>query len=563
MRVTVRERAVHQSIILRPPQVPPYHFSLLKYERCISTAPDVVPLLNLCSNVKHLYQTHGFMVRRGLDRDNLLLGRFIDACSSLGFSDYGYSVFTHKTHQQGNDIYLFNTAIRALSRSPTHSPKDAILLYSGIQVAGLRPDAYSLPFVLKAVVRLSAVEVGREIHCQALGTGLELDVHVATALIQMYSTCGCVSDARKLFDEVSVRDVTLWNAMVAGYAKGGDADNARDLFEHMPDRNVISWTAMIAGYAKMDRSGEAIAMFRRMQLEDVQPDGITLLVMLSACAHLGALELGKWIHSYADKHGFSRRIQLNNALIDMYAKLGKLNKALEVFENMEHRSVITWTTMIDGLALHGLGKEAVDMFSRMESAGVKPNAVTFISILSACSHVGLVEIGLGYFNSMGSKYGIKPTIEHYGCMIDLLGRAGYLRKALELVRVMPFEANGAIWGSLLAASRIYGNAELAEHALQHLAKVEPYNGGNYMLLSNIYAARGWWTEVGVVRKEMRDKGIKKTPGGSFIEVNNKVHEFIAGDRSHPKSTRIYEVLGKINWQLKMAGFVQMECEMDA
>nr|DAD42017.1 TPA_asm: hypothetical protein HUJ06_000247 [Nelumbo nucifera] len=376
----------------------------------------------------------------------------------------------------------------------------------------------------------------------------------------MYSSCGQIHDARKLFDGMPFRDVVSWNAMVAGYAKVGDVDNARVLFERMPERNAISWTAVIAGYSQVNRPNEAIEIFRRMQLEDVEPDVIAMLAVLSACSHLGALELGEWIHNYTDKRGLYKIIPLTNSLIDMYAKSGNIQKAIEVFENMKHRSVITWTTMIAGLALHGLGREALEMFSRMERARVKPNEVTFIAILSACSHIGLVDVGRWHFDCMSSRYRITPKIEHYGCMVDLLGRAGYLQEALELVRKMPFEANGAIWGSLLAASRIHGDVELGECALWHLIEVEPDNSGNYTLLSNIYAALGRWHEVGLVSKMMRYKAVKKMPGGSSIEVNNRVHEFVAGDKSHPQSEWIYKVLYEINKILRMTGYVPKECK---
>ncbi|KAF9616973.1 hypothetical protein IFM89_033043 [Coptis chinensis] len=494
------------------------------------------------------------MVPRGLDQNNLLLSKFIDTCSVLGFTAYGYSVFTHKTQP---DIYLCNTMIKGLSR--TNSPREAILLYDRIQVMGFRPDTYSFPFVLKAVVHLMAVEVGREIHSQTIRFGLDADVHVMTALIQMYSACGVILDARRLFDGMPTRDVVSWNAMLAGYSKVGDLESARILFEKMSERNVISWTTVIAGYAQMNHPNEAIQIFRRMQLEDVKPDEIAMLAALSACAHLGALELGKWIHDYIDKCGIPKIVPLSNALIDMYVKSGSIEKALEVFEKMKRRSVITWTTMIAGFALHGSGKEALEMFSRMERERVRPNDVTFLAILSACSHVGLVEMGRWYFNSMITRYHMSPKIEHYGCMIDLLGRAGYLREAHELVREMPFEPNGAIWGSLLAASRVHGDVELGECALRHLIEVEPHNSGNYTILSNIYATFGRWHEVGMVRKAMRDKGVKKMPGGSSIELNSIVHEFIAGDKSHPQSERIQGVLYVINRHLKIAGYVPVEC----
>ncbi|OAY29018.1 hypothetical protein MANES_15G111400v8 [Manihot esculenta] len=450
----------------------------------------------------------------------------------------------------------------ALSFSQT-PPQAAIFLFNDIQSAGLRPDAYSYPFVLKAVIRLLATRTGRQIHCQTVGVGLDTDLHVVTALIQMYSSfgCSCISDARKLFDGVClrIRDVPLWNAMVAGYAKLGHMENAQHLFDCMPKRNVISWTALISGYSQMNRPHQAIAIFRRMQLEKVEPDEIAMLAALSACAQLGALELGEWIHNYVDKHGLRRTVPLNNALIDMYAKSGNIKRALQVFESMKHKSITTWTTMIAGLALHGLGREALDLFSCMERARVKPNDVTFIAILSACSHVGLVQIGQSFFSNMRSRYGIEPKIEHYGCMIDLLGRAGYLQDAQLLLEQMPFEPNAAIWGSLLAAAYTHGDAVLGERALQHLIKLEPDNSGNYALLSNIYASCGRWKASRVVRTMMRDKGVKKMPGGSYIEVKNTVNEFIAGETSHSQFNEIYEVLCNINGQLRLAEHLQSEC----
>ncbi|KAK2980860.1 hypothetical protein RJ640_003087 [Escallonia rubra] len=537
-----QQRNLHNDVLLPSSNVP-----------TTATVVLLSSLLRRCSCLDHVHQTHAFMVPKGLDQDNLLLSRFIDACSASGFLDYAYSVFSHKSLP---DIFLYNTMIKALSR---HLPgldyaKEAVFLYNQARVIGLQIDSYSFPFALKAVVRLSAVALGREIHCQALCSGLDTNVHVAAALIQMYSSCTCVEDARKVFDEMPLRDVVSWNAMVAGYVKVGDMDSAMEVFGRMPERNVISWTAVIAGYAQANRPSEAIFVFRRMQLDGVHPDEVSMLAALSACAHLGALELGEWIHSYTDKHGLRKTVSLNNALIDMYAKSGNINKAVDIFENMEHKTVITWTTIIVGLALHGLGREALQMFSRMVRARIRPNDVTFIGILSACSHVGLVEMGRWFFNAMGSRYGIKPRIEHYGCMTDLLGRAGCLQEAQELIRGMPFEANAAIWGSLLAASRIRGDTELGERALQHLIKLEPHNSGNYSLLSNMYTAHGSWNEAGNTRTVMRNIGVKKMPGGSCIEVDKAVHEFKAGDRSHPQSDRIYMLVSQINGGLKMAGY---------
>ncbi|KAL0926904.1 hypothetical protein M5K25_003157 [Dendrobium thyrsiflorum] len=508
-------------------------------------------LLNQCSTFNHISQAHTFMLSRGLDQDKLLLSKFIHVCSSLGFKDYAFTLFKLN---QSPDLHLYNTMIRSLSQSD--SAGDAINLFNNIQFAGFRPNTYSFPFVLKAAAHLSNVEVGREVHGQVVRLGFEYDIHVSTGLVHMYSACRCVIDARLLFDEIPQRDVVLWNAMVAGYAKVGDADSARDLFGKMPERNLISWTSVIAGYAQMNRADEAIVFFRRMQVEDgIEPDEVALLSTLSACAQLGALDLGEWIHSFIDKHGLHKTIPLKNALIDMYAKAGNIWKAFEVFENMKSKNVVSWTTMIAGFALHGLGREALQLFNQMENEGMKPNDITFIAILSACSHIGDVDLGKRYFSCMKSCYNIEPQIEHYGCMIDILGRAGCLREARDEVREMPFKPNAAIWGSLLSASRISGDVEVGEEALRHLIEVEPENSGNYSILSNIYAAHGKWHDVGKLRKVMKDWGVAKVPGGSSIELDGKVHEFTSRDGLHPSFQKIYEVLNEINEQLKINGYV--------
>ncbi|KAI3706283.1 hypothetical protein L6452_23912 [Arctium lappa] len=531
---------------------------LVKHKRTYiakSTQYILSSLLDHCSNGNHVYQTHGFMFTRGLDQDNLLLSRLIETCSNTGLLDHAISVFCYKTCK---NIYLYNTMIKALLSNSL--VKDAVFVYNEARFIGLRPDSYSFPVLLKGMIRLGkgGLSLGRGVHCQAISVGLDSDVHVGVALVRMYVSSVCVCDARKVFDEMLVRDLAAWNAMVSGYCKVGDVETACDLFEIMPERNVISWTTLIAGYVHVNKPCEAVAVFRRMQIDGVRPDEVAMLAALSACAQLGALELGEWIHGYIDQHKLQKNLPLNNALIDMYAKSGNIKKAIEVFESMNDRCVISWTTAIAGLALHGFGKEALDVFSRMERTHVRPNDVTLIAVLSACSHGGLVELGRWYFNNLLPRYGIQPRIEHYGCMIDLLGRAGCLWEAQELLNLMPFEANAAIWGSLLAASRIYGNVELGERALQHLITLEPHNSGNLSLLTNMYAAAGQWNEAGLTRKVMRDTGVKKMSGASCIELNSRVHEFISGSRSHPQSERIFEVLSQLSRQMEIVGYMYIE-----
>ncbi|XP_031099972.1 pentatricopeptide repeat-containing protein At5g56310 isoform X2 [Ipomoea triloba] len=478
-------------------------------------------LLKKCSTAAHIHQAHCYMLVRALDHDNILLNRFVATLSALGFSDYVYfSVF----FAPNPDMYLYNTAIDALARQPRLS-EQAISLYKRARVIGLKHDTYSIPFVLSAVIGdCGLIFTGRQIHCEAVRAGLNNDVHVGVSLVRTYSSCGLVSDARKVFDEMLHWDVALWNAIIAGYAKAGDMGSAADLFQRMPRRNVVSWTTIITGYAQGNQSHDAIAVFRRMMADSsgVKPDEVAMLAALSACANLGDLELGS------------------------------IQKAVQLFESMTNKNVVTWSTLISGLATNGLGREALDMFSRMEGTGIKPNDVTLIAVLSACSHAGFVELGRWYFYTMEERYGIQPNIKHYGCIIDLLGRSGRLQEAEDLSKRMPFEANAAIWGSLLAASRNQANAGLGERALRHLLKVEPHNSGNYSLLSSIYASLGRWDEARASRIVMRDIGVRKKPGQSSIEVENRAYDFNSEDRSHPQLEGIYRTLLQLNEHLKMS-----------
>nr|GFA70294.1 hypothetical protein [Tanacetum cinerariifolium] len=434
----------------------------------------------------------------GVKPDEVTMVAVLSACAQLGALELGEWVHGYINEHNLRKSVSFNNALIDMY-AKSGNIKKAMEVFENMK------DRCVITWTTGVIgLRDSGVCLGKWVHCESIVFGLDCDVNVGLWLVKMYASFGCVKDARKVFDGMRVRDVAVWNAMVSGYCK----------------------------------ASEAVDVFRRMRVGGVKPDEVTMVAVLSACAQLGALELGEWVHGYINEHNLRKSVSFNNALIDMYAKSGNIKKAMEVFENMKDRCVITWTTVIAGLALHGFGKEALEIFSRMEKSHVKPNDVTLIAVMSACSHSGLVKSGRWYFNKLLPKYGIKPRIEHYGCMIDLLGRAGCLSEAQELLKQMPFEPNAAIWGSLLAASRLYGNVELGEKALEQLVKLEPNNSGNFLLLSNIYATEGHWSESGSIRKVMRDNGVKKMSGASCIELNSRVHDFVSGNGSHPLPTFI-------------------------
>ncbi|XP_030967844.1 pentatricopeptide repeat-containing protein At2g29760, chloroplastic-like [Quercus lobata] len=352
------------------------------------------------------------------------------------------------------------------------------------------------------------------------------------------------------------KDVFSWTTMLDGYAKLGEYDEAQHVFDAMPRKDIAAWNALISAFEQNGKPKEALAVFRELQLsKDAKPDEVTLVCALSASAQLGAMDLGRWIDVYIKKHGIKLNCHLTTSLIDMYAKCGDLEKALEVFYSVERKDVFVWSATIAGLAMHGHGRAALDLFSKMLEAKVKPNAVTFTNLLCACSHRGLVNEGQRLFYQMEPVYGVVPGEKHYACMVDILGRSGLLQEAVKLIEKMPILPTASVWGALLGACRLHGNIELAEQACSHLLELDPRNHGAYVLLSNIYAKTGKWDRVSGLRKIMRDFGLKKEPGCSSIEVNGIVHEFLVGDNSHKLSKEIYSKLDEIAAKLKSVGYV--------
>lgn len=361
----------------------------------------------------------------------------------------------------------------------------------------------------------------------------------AVAAAAAFAVCAEVGDlalGRKAHQRVLYRkvalDVVAWNALVDMYAKCGDAAAAQRCFRRMPvKKNVVSWNTMISAFARAGELGEALALFREMQGAGVPPDDATFVAVLGACAQLGALDTGRWVHAYMGRMGRKADDVVGNALLDMYAKCGAVDQATEVFDGMAWRDVYTYTSMILGLAMHGHGEEGLALFADMRRAGVRPNEVTFLGVLSGCCHAGLVEEGLRHFNAMPESYGVTPGIEHYGCVVDMLGRAGRLDQTEEFVAAMPVQPDALVWSSLLASCRAHGDVERAERVMRRMA--DEHDGdagadaGDYVLMSNMYASRGRHGKAVQVRRQMRRSRIDKVPGCSLIEIDGVVHEFRA------------------------------------
>ncbi|XP_077237072.1 tetratricopeptide repeat (TPR)-like superfamily protein [Tasmannia lanceolata] len=513
------------------------------------TFPFLIKAASELSALKEGKVVHGMAVKTGLHSDVFILNSLIHFYASCLSLDLAYKVFVKIPHR---DVVSWNSVITAFAQGDR--PEAALDLFREMEAENMKPNDVTMVSVLSACAKTGDLEFGRWVHCYIVRNEIRTELILSNAILDMYTKCGSLEDAHNMFDKMLARDSVSWTTMLVCYAKSGDFTAARHFFDAIPSRDIASWNALISAYEQSGQPKEALALFNELQLGDSKPDHVTLVSVLSACSQLGAMDLGQWIHTYIKKHNFRLNFHLITSLIDMYSKCGDLEKALEIFQSARKKDVFVWSAMIAGLAMHGRGEAAIDLFLQMQKDTVSPNDVTFTNVLCACSHAGLVEMGKLYFSQMLPIYGIAPKAEHYGCMVDILGRAGRLEEALELIEKMTIPPLASVWGALLGACTIHGNLELGEHACNRLLELEPRNDGAYVLLSNIFAKRGKWDDVTRLRKMMKDIGLKKEPGCSSIEVDGVIHEFLVGDISHPLSVKIYSKLEEIAGRLKSVGF---------
>ncbi|KZV47413.1 pentatricopeptide repeat-containing protein-like [Dorcoceras hygrometricum] len=459
--------------------------------------------------------------------------------------------------------------------------------------SGSRPNKYTYPLLLKACALGKCIAEGLQVHCHVVKFGLNTDKHITSAAIQMYASVGCIEEARSMFHSSGYSDVVCcnammscymkvgqveaaievfekmleknvgsWNIMVSGFAKNEMIDEAKKYFNEMPARDDISWSAMIDGFNKGGYFREAMEVFTRMQMAGVELNRFILPSVLASCANVAALDQGKWIHSYIRSNDIPLDEVLGTSLIDMYSKGGQIDLAWGVFEKMNWKEVFPWNAMIGGLAMHGRAREAIELFSEMIKRDIKANEVTFAALLNACANTGLVDEGLNYFKTMKRLYGVEPMMEHYGCVVNILGKAGRLVEAMDFIKTMPMKANGAVWGALLGACKVHGNVELGERVGEILLELEPESSGRYTLLSNILAKAGKWDKVERLRGLMKEQGIKTVPGLSMItDIKGNVHTFKVGDSSNPHMKDIHLTLNEIIQKIKLHGYVPQTSEV--
>ncbi|KAJ0911288.1 putative aminoacyl-tRNA synthetase, class Ic, tetratricopeptide-like helical domain superfamily [Helianthus annuus] len=539
-------------------------------------------------------EVHAQVILNGHEGDIYVMTCVVNMYAKCKLVEDAYKVFVRLPER---DLVCWNTIIAGYAQNGFAGR--AIELVAQMLSEGLRPDPVTVISILPAVGNVGDLRVGKSIHGYVFKSGYERHGNVATALVDMYLKCGCLSTGRVIFDKMSSKNVVSWNIMIDGYAQNDDyaealslfdkmldngfkptgvtvmaalhacadlgeltrglfvhslvnelglkhdvsvmnslismyckckrVDIAAEIFKNMKEKTLVSWNAMILGYAQNGQIISALNHFRLMKVKNIDPDSFTMVSIIAAVTEFSVLRQAKWVHGVVTRTCLDTNVFVKTALVDMYAKCGAITTARKLFDLMNDRHVTTWNAMIDGYGTHGYGTEAIKLFKKMEAGDIKPNNITFLCIISACSHSGFVEEGCQYFYKMKNEYEIEPTMDHYGAMVDLLGRSG--------------------------ACKIHKNVELVEMAADRLFELNPNDGGYYVLLANIYATASMWDKVTEIRSKMEERGIRKTPGYSSVELENEVHTFYSGSSWHSDSNKIYNFLEILIDKIKDAGYV--------
>ncbi|KAK2653742.1 hypothetical protein Ddye_013598 [Dipteronia dyeriana] len=470
-----------------------------------------------CARLKDVFEgqkVHVNALKLGFESYLFVSNALIHMYGSCGELNFARKVFSEMLER---DLVSWNSLICGYSQCNRF--EEVLGLFDSMQAASVKADAVTMVKVVLSCIYLANWDVADSMVKYIKENDIEIDVYLGNTLIDMYGRRGLVDLAREVFNRMQERNIVTWNAMITGYAKARNLVEGRRLFDDMPRKDVTSWTSMIAGYSKANQFDEAVKLFRQMIVAKVKPDEITVATVLSACSHLGLLDSGEAIHDYIKSHGVNQDVYVGNSLIDMYFKCGVVEKALLVFREMKRKDSVSWNSVISGLAVNGFANHALELFEQMLRQRVRPTHGTFVGILVACSHAGLIKEGLKYFRSMEEIYGLTPEMKHYGCIADLLSRSGNLDRAYEFINTMPIVPSVVVWRILLSACKLHENLALAEIVTTKLLEFDPSNSGNYVLLSNTYSGSGRWDDAGRIRELMEESSVQKPSGWSSIEVN--------------------------------------------
>ncbi|KAL5977267.1 hypothetical protein ACLOJK_021611 [Asimina triloba] len=480
-------------------------------------------LLKACSRLLSLSkgrEIHGFVVKAGLDLDVYIQNSLIRMYGVMSQLSDSRRLFDRMPQK---DVATWNSILAAYFTSHS-SQHEALVLFRGLVIDGLEIDEITLLVLLSASLHLGRPGYGRTIHVYIVKKGFSHILKLNNALLGFYAKSGDADAAFGLFAEMGSKDVVSNTIVINLYAELNLVDAAREIFDGIPSKDVVLWNSMIDGYVKVKRPEEALELFQTMQMETVRPDEITVMSVLSACCSLYNLQFGKWVHQLIHQRNIRIDAFVGTALVDMYAKCGSLDDAVHTFHQMQYKDNFAWTAIIAGLANYGLGKEALSFFSQMQEEGIEPNEATFVAVLTACSHSGLIDEGCNWFDQMVEVYKIAPKIEHLGCMIDLLSRAGLLCKAEVLIGMIKAEDRMIGYKILLSACIRDADIGVGEKVAKKLMELEPQNQGVYVLLSNFYAFVGQWDNVAETRRIMKELNLNKVAGISFVEGKASIAE---------------------------------------
>ncbi|KAK4281430.1 hypothetical protein QN277_012924 [Acacia crassicarpa] len=483
-------------------------------------------------------QIHGYVLRRGLDSNVFVLNALVTYYSKCDLLGFARTIFDR---MPGRDIVSWNAMIAGYSQNGFYEEcKQLYLKLLGSTV--FNPDALTFVSVLQACAQSKDLIFGMEVHRLISETQIEMDISLCNALIGMYAKCGNFDYAQQLFEEMGEKDAVTYVSIISGYMFYGLVDKAMTLFREMKHPGLSTWNAVISGLVQNNQHERVLDLVQEMQASGYRLNTITLSSILPAFYHFSNLRGGKEIHAYAIRRSFDQTIYVATAIIDTYGKLGFIHGAQRVFVHSECRSLVIWTAIISAYTSHGDASSALSLYGQMLNSGVHPDPVTLTTVLAACAHSGQVDKAWEIFNNMSFKYGIQPLAEHYACMVDVLSRAGKLLEAADFISEIPVEPSARVWGALLHGASVYGNVEMGKFACDHLFKIEPENTGNYIIMANLFSQAGRWEEANKVRGKMKEIGLKKIRGSSWIETSGGLLSFIAKDVSNVRSDEIYALL---------------------
>ncbi|XP_068665388.1 pentatricopeptide repeat-containing protein At2g13600-like [Aristolochia californica] len=531
-----------------------YMFMEMENQGVIPNSMTYASVLCACASLldldwgKHLQAR---IVRSWFSSDVFVGTALIDMYAKCGYLESATRIFNYLPDRNAVSWTSLITGFAKLGFEG-----EALLLFNQMRLASVVVDQFTLASVLGACSSKKDLGLGVQFHAYTIKNGYDSLVPVANALLTMYTKCGSVEIAKLLFSKMPVRDIISWTTIMTAYSQIGDVDNAHIVFKEMPQRNIVAWNCMLAAYIQHGHVEEGLKMYMAMLKEDnVNPDWITFATLLSACGEVAALNLGNQIVAHIVKEGLNIDVSVANAMVTMYSKCGRVEEAHDIFHSITDKDLVSWNAMITGYGQNGKGKKAIEIFEGLLSTGTQPDYISFIGVLSGCSHSGLVSEGKYYFNSMMKDHNISPRSEHFACMVDLLSRAGLLSEAKMMIDEMPSEPGAGVWGALLGACRIHKNIELAECAMKRLIELDPSDSGSYVLLANIYAEAGKTDVEAKVRKVMKERGIRKNPGCSWIEVDSRVHVFTVDEANHPRIKEVYTMLDEVIKKITEKGYV--------